>query len=262
MRSASRRIGTQTSSVKCGPLSSWAACSARRPAISASASCASSATATSSAPASASTDAYRCTSVGRATRTVGLDDDRSGAPRGEPVVREPLHRVDRRPVEHLDQGRPRPLRPQRHDARGGRLQGPERRERRQRRVRRRDQPYDDRRHDAQQPLGPDEQPGEVEPGDALGRAAAGPHHLSAGQDDLETAHVVGRHPVLHAAEPARVGRDVAADRAARRRCRVGRVAQSDRRGGGLERRVDDAGADHGEALELVELVDLRPVPRR
>ena len=134
------------------------------------------------------------------------------------------------------QRRPRPFRPQRDDAGGGRFQRPEGGERGERRVRRRDQPHDDRRHDAQQPLGPDEQPGEVEPRDALGRPASGAHHRSAGQDDLEAAHVVGRHAVLDAAEAARVGRDVAADRAGRRRRRVRWVGQAHRRRGGLERR--------------------------
>ena len=255
-RSASRRIGTQTSSVKCGPLSSWAAMQrapaghqrvrllrvvghgdVRRPRV----------------------GEHRRIPLhvrGRAARTVGLDDDRSGAPRGEPVVREPLHRVDRRPVEtSISDGPGRSARSATTPAAAA-CKRPERRERRQRRVRRRDQPHDDRRHDAEQPLGAHEQPGEVEPGDALGRPAPGAHHRSAGQDDLEAAHVVGRHPVLHAAEPARVGRDVAADRAARGRRRVGWVGEADRRRGGLERRVDDAGADDGEALQLVELVDL------
>ncbi len=194
--------------------------------------------------------------LGRTARPVGLDEDRSGAPGGEPVVREPLHRLDGRPVEHLDEGRSRAFRPERHDTGGRRLERPERGERRQRRVRRRHQPQDDRGHHAQQPLGAHEQPGEVEPGHALGRPAAGAHHRSARQDDLEPAHVVGGHAVLHAAEAAGVGRDVAAERAAGRRRGVRWVGQPRRRRGRLERPVDHPGADHGDALELVELLDL------
>lgn len=72
-----------------------------------------------------------------------------------------------------------------------------------------DRPYDD----AERALRADEQAGEVVSGDALRGAPAGGHQPSVGEHHVQPEDVLGRDAVLHAAQPARSGADVAADRA-------------------------------------------------
>ena len=100
---------------------------------------------------------------------------------------------------------------------------------------------------AEQPLGADEQAGQVGPG-RLEAVAAEPHHLAVGQHGLEAEHVVGRHPVPEAVRAAGVERDVAADGADRLARRIGRVVQAVRsRPPRVTSRLIDAGLDHGDA---------------
>ena len=80
--------------------------------------------------------------------------------------------------------------------------------------------------DAQRALAADEEPGQVVARDALDGAPAGAQHLPGGEHHLETEHEVGGDAVLHAAQAAGVGGDVAADRATLPRRRVGRVEQA------------------------------------
>ena len=75
------------------------------------------------------------------------------------------------------------------------------------------------------PSEPTMQLGQVVPGDSLDGAPAGPQHLAGGQHHLEAEHRVGGHAVLHAAQPAGVGRQVAAERAPVVGRRIGRVEQ-------------------------------------
>ena len=64
-----------------------------------------------------------------------------------------------------------------------------------------------------------------------------------GEHDVEPEHVVGRDAVLHAAQPAGVGRDVAADRADLVRRRVRRVPEAVLRPRRLDLRVEGARLD-------------------
>ena len=90
-----------------------------------------------------------------------------------------------------------------------------REEREQRRPRRRRGPEPERRlgDDPERPLRPDEQGDERVAGDVLDVPAAGPDHRAVGEDDLQPEHGVARLAVLHAAQPAGVRPEVAADRA-------------------------------------------------
>ena len=68
-------------------------------------------------------------------------------------------------------------------------------------------------------------------------------------------HGVAGHAVLRAAQPARVGRDVAADRRDADAARVGGVEQAVRAGGGVEVGGDDAGLDDGDLIVRADLDD-------
>ena len=67
-----------------------------------------------------------------------------------------------------------------------------------------------------------------------------------GEHDVEAEHVVGGHAVLHAAQAARVGRDVAADRADLVRAGVGRVPEAVLGRGALDLDVERARLDDGD----------------
>ena len=106
--------------------------------------------------------------------------------------------------------------------------------------------------DAQRALGADEEVTHVEPGHALrGRGSQGGER-PVGEDDLQRADIVPGHTVFHAAQSARVGGDVAADRRQRHRPRVRWVGQTVRGQVVLEVLVDDAGLDGDQALGLVD----------
>ena len=137
-----------------------------------------------------------------------------------------------------------------------RVEGVEDGERRQGRVGSGLEPHDRLGDDPQRALRADEEAGEVVAGHPLGGAVAGAHDLTPGQHDLQRLDPVGGDTVLHAAQAARVGRDVAADRARLPRRRVGPVEEARIGGHPLEGGVDDAGADDGIPLEDVDLVDL------
>ena len=105
--------------------------------------------------------------------------------------------------------------------------------------------------DAERALRADEQPGQVVAGHALDGAPPGAQHPPVGEHDLQAHHVVGGDAVLHAAQAAGVGGEVAADRAPV-------VA------GGV-RRIEQPGAGDGVAQRLVHharLDDGEPVGRR
>ena len=114
------------------------------------------------------------------------------------------------------------------------------------------QPHGDLGDQPEGALGADQQRHEVVPGDALGRLAADPDELAGAGDDLEGEDVVAGDPVLHAAHPAGVGRDVAADRRPRGARGVRRVPEAVLGAGGPQVVVDDPRLDHGEALHGVD----------
>ena len=66
-------------------------------------------------------------------------------------------------------------------------------------------------------LGADHEPDQVVARHAFRGAPPEAHDLPGRRDHLQRQHVVARHPVLHAAQPTGVRRDVAADRRGRRR---------------------------------------------
>ena len=96
-------------------------------------------------------------------------------------------------------------------------------------------------------------------GDVLHVLPAGPDDAAIGQDDLQPEHRVAGDAVLHAAQPAGVRADVAADRAELVAGRVGRVEEALLGDRGLQLGIDDAGLDDGHEILAVDLDD--PVHR-
>ena len=82
------------------------------------------------------------------------------------------------------------------------------------------------------------------PATSLSRGPPSSHRGAVGEHDGQPEHVVGRDAVLHAAQPAGVGGDVAADRADLERRRVGRVPEPVLRGRRLDLGVERAGLGH------------------
>ena len=122
---------------------------------------------------------------------------------------------------------------------------------------RRAQPDGDLGDEAEGAFGPDQQRDEVVAGHALGGLAADPDELAGAGDDLEGEDVVAGDAVLDAAHPAGVRRDVAADRRPGRAGRVRWVPEAVLGAGGAQVVVDDAGLDHREAFDGVDLQDGR-----
>ncbi len=85
--------------------------------------------------------------------------------------------------------------------------------------------------------------------------------LAVAIDDVEADHVVGHAPVAERARAARVVADHAADRASRRRRRVGPQPQPEWAAGDLQLLLHDAGVDDGGAGLLVDGMDPVEVPR-
>ncbi len=165
-----------------------------------------------------------------------------------------LGRLDREPVHHLDRGR--------HDTGGddplhGRTRGVhrvERREQRAHRLRHADEPERDARHDAQRPLGADDDADEVRPV-GVERLAAQLDDLAVREHEREPGHVVCGEAVLEAVGAARVLRDVPADRADLLARRVGRVEESVRRDGARHVEVRDSRLDDDPLAREVDLED-------
>lgn len=122
------------------------------------------------------------------------------------------------------------------------------------RLRYRPQPYRRGGDHTQGALGAGEQRRQVVAGDSLDGAPTGPYQRPVGEHRVQPEDGVPGHPVLGAAQPARVGRDVPAHRGDRRARRVGRVAQSKfaRRTvqfGGDDARLHDGGLFLGAQFE-------------
>jgi len=123
-------------------------------------------------------------------------------------------------------------------------------------VRKGPEPDGDLGDDPERALGADHEPDQVVSRDALGRPPTEPDDLSGCRHHFEREHVVARHPVLEAAQPAGVGGDVAADGRPRRAGRVGRIPQQLLGGSGAEIVVHDPGLHDGKPLSRVDLDDL------
>ena len=124
-----------------------------------------------------------------------------------------------------------------------------------RRGPRRAQPHGHLGDHAERALGSDHQPDEVVARHALRGAAAQPHDLAGGRDDLEGEHVVAGDAVLDAAQAAGVRGDVPADRRPRGARRVRRVPEPVLGGGGAQHVVHDARLHDREPLGGVDLDD-------
>ncbi len=96
-------------------------------------------------------------------------------------------------------------------------------------------------------LAADEQLGQRQPRDILEPRTAEPHRGAVGQNHLQAKHVVGGDAVLHAAQPAGVGRDVAADAADLERRRVRRIPEPVLGDRLLDLGVEQPGLDDGGA---------------
>ena len=97
------------------------------------------------------------------------------------------------------------------------------------------------------------------PATSLIRLPPSVHQRAVGEHDVEAEHVVGGDAVLHAAEPAGVGGDVAADRADLVRRRVGRVPEPVLRGGRLDLGVERARLDDRDLAVGVDLDRAHPL---
>ena len=101
---------------------------------------------------------------------------------------------------------------------------------------------------AERALRADEQPGQVVAGDALDGPPSGAQHPPVGEHDLQAEHVVGGDAVLHAAQAAGVGGEVAADRAPVVAGGVRRIEQPGAGDGVPQRLVHHARLDDGEPV--------------
>ena len=164
-------------------------------------------------------------------------------------------------VEQLEDGRHQPLSGARGHGLPGVHQVVERADDGARWLRaRRPQPQGHLGDDAERPLGPDEQAGQVEPAHALRRTPTEAHRRAvraarSADHGLEPEDVVAGDAVLEAAQAAGIGRDVAADGRPRRARRVRRVPESFGGDGGLEVVVDDARLDDDDLVVGVDLED-------
>ena len=162
----------------------------------------------------------------RIARRVGLDDQQ-GAGRAveahRPVV---LDGVDRGPVHQLHQRRPQRSTASATTASAAACTVGNVATSVDRAACGRHQPQDRPGDDAERALAADEQLEQREPGDVLDPLAAEGDQRAVGEHDVEAEHVVGGDAVLHAAQAAGVGGDVAADRADLERRRVRRVPEA------------------------------------
>ena len=116
--------------------------------------------------------------------------------------------------------------------------------------------------DAEGALRADEELEQRQARDVLDPLAAEGDQGAVGEHHVEAEHVVGGDPVLHAAQAAGVGRDVAADRADLVRAGVRRVPEALRGGGPLHLDVEGAGLDHGDPAGGVDLDRAHPLGRQ
>ena len=121
-----------------------------------------------------------------------------------------LHGPDRRLVHQLEHRGPQRATDRDHRL-GGRGHGREGRDERRADDLRRHQAHHGARDDAERALAADEELEQRQPGDVLDARAAERDQGAVGEHHVEAEDVVGGHAVLHAAQAAGVGGDVAAD---------------------------------------------------
>jgi hypothetical protein len=182
---------------------------------------------------------------GRAERrliAIGLDDQhRAGVRHDIAAVR--ARELQRFAVEELERTRCRRLRHDPRDRRGRRAHVDVGRAQRANRCRQWRQFQRRLGDDGERAFGADHEPREIVAGRAFRRRLAGAECFAAAGDGAKREYVVARRAVLHRARSAGVARDVAADRAVRRRRRIGRPEQAMRLQRGLQIGVQHAGLD-------------------
>ncbi|SIG51820.1 Uncharacterised protein [Mycobacteroides abscessus subsp. abscessus] len=182
---------------------------------------------------------------------VGLDDEHAC---GLPVEAHPqlvLDGIDRGAIHELEH-RQAHLRTDVEDGLGRSLEGGERGDEGRRRQLGGDEAQGHLGDDAESALAADEELRQGQPRDVLDAGPAELDGAAVGEHDRHPEHVVRRHPVLDAAEPARVRRDVAADRAELVRRGVRRVPQAVLGGRGLDLGVEGPRLDDGDAGRRVD----------
>ncbi len=107
--------------------------------------------------------------------------------------------------------------------------------------------------DAQQPLGADEQFGQIKAGLVFVGPSAGANDRAIGQDDLKPQDILARNAVFEAARAAGIGGQVAADEIFRAARRIGRVKQLPFFHLRLEVCSDDGGLHDGDEISLINL---------
>ena len=186
--------------------------------------------------------------LGRAgvPRRVHPGQQQGGGVRADAEVLPVLHRLQAEPVQQLEHGRGQVAERPDDRARNPGWRGP--------------QPQGHLGHHAKCALGSDEEPDHVEPGHALGGAPSQAYHVAVGDgathDGAQAQDVIPGDAVLQAAQAARVGGHVAADRRPRSAGRIRRVPQSVFGDGGLDVVVDRARLDDADQVVRVDLQDL------
>ncbi len=153
---------------------------------------------------------------------VDLDDQHGAGLDRKAEAERHLDRPDHQVVEHLERGRHDPRGDDPAHRLGGRVDRIEDGQQSPARLGVARQVHDRLGDDAKGPLVAHDQPGQVVAGVVFGDPA-GLDHRAVGHDERRPLDVVDRHAVLERVRPARVGRDIAADRAGPLARRVGRI---------------------------------------
>ena len=185
-------------------------------------------------------------------RAVQFDDQQGRAVDGIADLHERLGGADRRIVHHLQARRNDARRNDVADHRARRFHRVEPQEQRFGGFRLWQDAHGHLGDDAQQTLGPGDQPQQII---TLGvhRLAAQAHHLAAHQHQFAAQQVVGGQTVLQAVNPAGILRHIAADGAGDLTGRVGRIVEPFGLNGGGDRQVGDPRLHHGAAVRVVHL---------
>ena len=197
----------------------------------------------------------------RRARGVGLHDEEGAGIPVQAHRAEVLDGVDRRAVHELDH-RGAHGAAELDDGGGGGGDGGEGGHDGRARLLGRDEAQDRPGDDAQGALGADEELEQRQAGDVLDPLAPERDQRAVGEDDVEPEDVVGRHPVLHAAQAAGVRRDVAADGADLVRARVRRVPEAVLGRGPLDLDVEGSRLDDGDPGGDVDLDRAHPLGRQ
>ena len=165
-----------------------------------------------------------------------------------------LDDLDRVPVEHFERHGTHAPSDHLGDGLAGAVEVPEHGEQCDDRLAPPQQPHPHARDDAEGPLRPDDQPGEIDPG-TIGPGGADADQRSARQRDLQAEDVVGRDPVRDRVGAAGVVGDVSADTARGLARGIGRVEVAGLADGARDLDVGDPRFDHRDAVHEIHFED-------